>query len=137
MSAIVGPIAPYSNVPINPQYYNPSRFVIDDLVRGVTTTVTATTDMDYFVGQIIRLLIPEANGSFQLNNAQGIVISLPSSDSVEIDIDSSHNVDAFIAGSGINIPQILAIGDINSGKINSSGTMNIGTAVPGSFINVS
>ena len=137
MSAIVGPIAPYSNPPIQPQFYNPSRFEIEDIQLGVKTVVTATADMDYVIGQHVRLLIPESNGSWQLNNRTGIVISLPTDDQVEIDINSSLGVDPFIAGSGVNTPQIIPIGDYNSGKINSSGRINLGTYIPGSFINVS
>lgn len=34
-------------------------------------------------------------------------------------------------------PQIIAIGDGNSGQINSSGSMLVTTYVPGSFINIS
>ncbi len=33
--------------------------------------------------------------------------------------------------------QILAIGNINSGNINASGNVNLGTFIPGSFINIS
>jgi hypothetical protein len=137
MSAIVGPIAPYSNPPIQPQFYNPSRFVILDIDLGQQTTVTIDGTVDYFVGQEVRLLIPESNGSWQLSNQTGIVLEIPTSDSVILSINSALNVDPFIAGTGVNSPQIIPVGDYNSGKINSSGRINLATSIPGSFINVS
>lgn len=95
MSAISGPIALYSNVPINAQYYEPSRFVIEDIALGETTTVTTTVAHNYVVGQNVRLLIPVPYGTFQLNNQEGYVVSIPSSTEVELSINSL-NASAFI-----------------------------------------
>lgn len=83
------PIPAYSNVPIEAQFYQPSRFVISAISLGITTIVTTSLDNNYVVGQLVRLLIPAPYGSFQLNNVQGYVISLPASNQVEIGIDSS------------------------------------------------
>lgn len=134
---IVGPIAPYINVPIHAEYYQPSRFVIEDIALGQTTTITTTEDMNYVIGQQVRLLIPESFGSYQLNERTGFVISIPDVDQVVLDIDSSLNVNAYIASTATTQAQILAIGDISSGQINSSGRVNNGTYIPGSFINIS
>ncbi len=90
------PIPAYSNVPIEPQFYQPSRFVISAITRGQTTLITTSVDHNYVVGQAVRLLIPQLFGSFQLNEAQGLVLSIPSSTQVVVNIDSSF-VDAFIA----------------------------------------
>ncbi len=207
--AIVGPIAPESNPPINPQYYEPRRWVISALTRGQTTMVTTTADLDFVVGQEVRLIIPPQNGSRQLNEQKGFVLSLPTSNQCVVGINSAQNVDPFIssfatitgatqanpcvltANNGfavldrvaisdvegmtqlngnvytitaatptsitINVnstaftaysaggvatlattlPQILPIGDVNTGQINSTGRSNVGTFIPGSFINIS
>jgi len=134
---IVGPIAPYTNVPIHAEYYQPSRFVIDDIELGQTTTITTTEDMNYVIGQQVRLLIPESFGSYQLNERTGFVISIPDTNQVVLDIDSSLNVNAYISSSATMQAQIIAIGDINSGRINNSGRVNNGTYILGSFINIS
>ncbi len=212
-TVLSGPIPPYSNPPIHPEYYEPSRFSISDIALGQTTLVTTYDNMNYVISQQVRLLIPNVFGSYQLNNSFGYVISIPSSNSVVVTI-YSVGADAFIPNpytatitnitqaafavvtannnfhvgqvvqisdvSGMteintlvgtitarsstqftidinssgfsayssggeatlfNVPQneaqILAIGDINSGKINSSGNVNLGTSIPGSFINTS
>jgi hypothetical protein len=135
--SISGPIPPYTNPPIEPQFYNPSRFEISDITRGRTTTVFSTSNFDYPIGQQIRLLIPPSFGCIQLNNATGYVLSLPSATSVEVSIDSSINVSPFNSSAATTKPQILPIGDINSGKINSNGRINNGVYIEGSFINVS
>jgi len=134
---IVGPIALYTNLPIHAEFYQPSRFVIEDIALGQTTTITTTEDMNYVIGQQVRLLIPESFGSYQLNGQTGFVISIPDVDQVVLDIDSSLNVNAYIASSATTQAQIIPIGDVNSGQINSSGRVNNGTYIPGSFINIS
>ena len=131
------PIPLYANVPIEAQFYEPSRFQISAIYLGQTTMVTATADMNYVIGQLVRLLIPASFGSIQLNNVTGYVIGLPAADQVEIAIDSSINVNAFISSSATTKAQILAIGDINSGVANSSGSTSTGTFIPGSFLDIS
>lgn len=132
------PIPPYQNLPIEAQFYEPSRFVISNITLGITTLVTTSLDHNYVIGQEIRLLIPSNFGCFQLNNRKGYVLSIPSSTQVQVSIDSSQNVNNFIfATNNINMPQIIAIGDINSGVVNSNGRVLNSTFISGSFINIS
>lgn len=130
------PIPAYANVPIEPQYYQPRRFFIDDITLGFTTTVTTTEDHDYVIGQQVRLIIPPDNGTRQLNGQSAIVIEIPADDEVVLDI-SSIDMDAFEVTVLPNQPQILAIGDINSGIISDTGRVISSTNIPGSFINIS
>lgn len=215
---ISGPIAPYSNLPIEPQNFQPSQFNITGITLGSTTTVTMANGTNnvapnYVVGQQVKLLIPVLYGAFQLNNQFGFVLSVPSASSVEIGINSvganafisnpltaaitgatnanpcvltsansfltgntvtitgisgmtelnglmfritratatslTLNVDSTFfgvySGGGLatlftnqnSLPQIIAIGDQSSGQINSSGRVNQGTFIPGSFQNIS
>ncbi len=132
------PIPAYSNPPIEPQFYQPSRFVISAISLGYTTLVTTSVPNNYVIGQEVRLLIPVTYGSYQLNERRGYVLSLPSSSQVELNIDSLVNVNEFVSGTdNINTPQIIAIGDVNSGNTNNQGRINNITFVPGSFINIS
>lgn len=137
-SIFPGPIAPENNPPIHPDYYQPRRFEISGITLNKTTTVTTSEEHDYVVGQVVRLLIPTFYGSYQLNERQGMVISIPAVDQVEIDINSSQGVNAFIASPtyGPTPPQIVAIGDYNSGAINT-GRSNNTISIAGSFINIS
>jgi len=131
------PIPPYQNLPIHAEYYQPSRFVITAITLGLTTTITTSSNHNYVIGQEIRLLIPANCGSIQLNETKGFVVSIPSLNQVETTINSLINVNAFISATGISSPQIVAIGDVNTGTTNSSGRNNTGTYVPGAFINIS
>ncbi len=130
------PIPLYANVPIKSEFYKPSRFVISAITLGSTTLVTTTADHNYVVGQLVRLIIPNANGTYQLNEQSGYVISIPAVTQVTIDIDSS-TYNLFQTSSNPTQPQILAIGNIDSGKINNNGNLNTGTFIPGSFQNIS
>jgi len=132
----VGPIALFNNLPIHTEYYEPQFFFISSITLGQTTTVTTTTSQDYVIGQECRLIIPPTNGCRQLNEKKGIVKAIQSPTQVVLNIDSSQNVDAFQTSSATTQPQILAIGDINTGAINKGRTNNI-TYIPGSFHNIS
>jgi len=88
MTVISYPIPPYQNLPIEPQNYQPSRFVISDITLGQTTIVTTTEDNNYVIGQLVRLIIPETYGCRQLNESQGYVLSIPADDEVELSIYS-------------------------------------------------
>lgn len=136
-SVITYPIPAYQNLPIQANYYEPSRFVISAITLGLQTIVTTTEDTNYVVGQEIRLLVPGSFGSYQLNGRTGIVVDIPASNQVTTNIDSSQNVDPFAASSATTVAQILAIGDINQGTTNSQGLVNNGTFIPGAFIDIS
>ncbi len=130
------PIPLYANVPIEPQFYQPSRFVITNIAIGFTTIVTTAVDHNYVIGQQVRLIIPSVFGCYQLNEQQGIVISIPATNQVEVNINSSR-MDPYFAATSKNSPQILAIGDVNSGPTNNSGRINNIEYIPGSFTNIS
>jgi hypothetical protein len=136
MTVISYPIPPYSNVPIDSDFYEPSRFVIANIILGQTTTVETTVDHNYVIGQQVRLVIPPTFGCRQLNEQTGYVLSIPAANQVVLDIYSAGG-DTFIASSATTKAQILAIGDISSGALNANGSSPTGTFIPGSFINIS
>jgi hypothetical protein len=136
MSVISYPIPAYNNVPINPQFYQPRFWFISDITRGRTTIVTTTANQDFVVSQLVRFIIPPSSGIRQLNEQQGYVLSIISPTQVEVDIDSRF-MDAFTSSSARTQPQIIPIGDIGNGQINSNGRTSTGTYIPGSFINIS
>ena len=147
-AAITGPIALYSNLPINAQYYQPSQFFISTITRGQQTTVTTTADHNFVVGQLVRLHIPSiyaltSNGvqyiiptCTQLNQTESYVISIPATNQVLLDLDSTK-ANAFVSSSQPTQPQIVAIGDGNSGNINASGNLSTSNLIPGSYQNIS
>lgn len=131
-----GPVPPYTNPPIEPQYYQPRVYFISNITLGQITLVTTTINHDYVIGQLCRLIIPPAYGCRELNEVTGYVISIPASDQVVLDIYSQGG-NPFVSASTSNQPQILPVGDINSGVQNTNGRINQITYIPGSFINIS
>lgn len=131
-----GPIAPYNNLPIHTDYFQPSNFNISAISRGQQTTVTTSVAHNFVVGQLVKLLIPASFGTVQLNGKSGYVLSLPSTTQVLLDIFST-NADAFISSSAATKAQIVATGDINSGAINAAGPNTVSTSAPGVFLNIS
>ncbi len=133
---ITGPIAPFNNVPINPQYYAPREFFISTISLGQVTTVTTTVNHDFVIGQECRFVIPPSFGTRGLNGLSAYVILIPAPNQLVLDIDSSQ-MSAFTPSSATTQPQILPIGDIANGQINSNGINSILNYIPGSFINIS
>ena len=135
---IIGPIAPESNPPINPQYYLPRSYNIAQIQLGQTTLVTTTVNHDYVVGQLVRLLIPFMYKANQLNEQTAYVANIPNPNQLTLAL-YSLNSDLFVPNptSGTTQPQVVAVGDLNTGSINSTGRTNLGTYIPGSFIDIS
>ncbi len=131
------PIPLYQNVPIHDEYFKPRRWVISAVTLGKTTFITTTTDMDYQIGQEIRLLIPPSFGCIQLNGKTGFVLTIPADNQVEVSIDSTGS-DPFVASTSlVQSAEILAVGDVNTGPINTNGRNDQITYIPGSFRNIS
>ncbi len=132
------PQAPYRNLPPVPEFYRPSVYFITSITLGLTTIVTSATDHNYVVGNFVRLHVPLTYGTRQLNEQQGLVISIPSPTQVELLIDSQQ-YDSFISSPtyGPTRPQICGIADINTGAINQYGRIQNITYIPGSFRNTS
>lgn len=132
-----GPIAPENNPPINPQYYLPSVFDIFFIDNGVTTLVATVGNHNYVVGQLVRLLVPEIYGAAQFNEQEAYVIDIPQPNEVTLLLDST-NFNILIPNfmSGTTQPQIVAVGDVNTGATNTGRSGN-GTFIPGSFIDIS
>ncbi len=133
--AFSGPTPPYNNVPIQPDNYQPRVFVISNIILGSTTTVITTLPMNYVIGQQVRLNIPRLNGANQLNGTTSYVIEIPDPNTVILDLNSTQ-FDFFIQGDFPNVPQITAIGDINSGNLNGKFSLT-NLTVLGAFINIS
>jgi hypothetical protein len=143
MSFITGPIAPESNPPINPLWYLPSNFKITAISNGSTTTVTtaastsAPATNSFVIGQLVRFNIPLTYGIQEINGKVGYVIAKPASNQVVVDINSTK-FNQFVPSPAFSRtpPQILAVGDIQSGPINATSQVQQ-TFISGSFINVS
>ncbi len=135
---VTGPIAPENNPAIHPDWFAPKAFSIEEITRGLTTTITTSEDHDYVIGQLIRTIIPMFYGMRELNEVQSYVISIPASDQVVIDVDS-RSFNAFISSPtfALQTPYILAIGDVNTGYVSNTGRTVPFVGIAGSFINIS
>ena len=134
-----GPPTPdYNNPPINPQYFQPSRFVISGVLRGPTTTISTTVAHNYVIGQEVRFLIQPTFGMQQLNQQTSFVIAVPTPTTFTVNIDSRlYNPFIPSPSYGPTLPQVVAIGDENSGIISTTGRSVTSTTIPGAFENIS
>jgi len=148
---------------LNPFLYAPGRSIITALTLGSATTVDTTAPHNFVVGQEVAFRIPTAWGTYQLNSLPnetipgspiyGYVTSVTDANTVVVDIDSSAYT-AFNSNqlaspiSGMQLPQIVAVGDVNTGGmpitatsslypapiVNGARTVN-GPAIQGAFVN--
>src|ERR1044071_8170325 len=82
------PIPLYANLPIESQFYRPNFFLISAITLGEQTIVTTSVNNNFVLGQQVRLIIPPTFGTRQLNEKSALVIDIPSSNQVTLDISS-------------------------------------------------
>lgn len=150
-----------------PWNYLPGVNFISAITTGTTTTITTTSNHNYVVGQEIAFRIPSTWGTTQLNSlpnnvtpgspVYGYVTSITSNTVFVCSINSTgftaFNSNPTVAQvvAGLTPPQVVAVGDINSGGVAYSGgalypspvfptssggisTIN-GPAISGAFVN--
>lgn len=145
-----------------PYLYAPGVAFIEAITTGTTTTVTTTAPNNFVVGQEIAFRIPTAWGTVQLNSLPdnaipgspiyGYVISVTNSTTFVCNINSTgftaFNTNLTPAQMvGQTFPQVLAVGDVNTGGVaysggnlypspivNGASTIN-GPAISGAFVN--
>lgn len=145
-----------------PWLYSPGVATISAIGTGTTTTVTTTAPHNFVLGQEVALRIPQAWGTTQLNSLPnnalpgspiyGYVTVVNSSTQVTLNINSTgytaYTSNLTVAQMvGQSFPQILAVGDVNTGGVaysggalypspvvNGASTIN-GPAISGAFVN--
>ena len=151
-----------------PYLYFPGTTFISAITTGTTTTIDTTSAHNMVVGQEVAFRIPQQWGTVQLNTlpntlipgspVYGYVIAVTDYNTVVVNFDSSaytaFNSNQTVASvPGLSYPQIVAVGDVNTGGVQISAgsalypppyTMPIGTtrvntingpAIQGAFVN--
>ena len=157
------PSGAYVKKVLYPYLYAPGVSYVEAITTGSTTTIVTTAPHNCVVGQEVAFRIPSAWGTTQLNslpNVQipgspiyGYVVSVTDSRTVVVSINSTgystYNSNQPVASvSGQQFPQMVAVGDVNTGGVvissgsalypppvvNGANTIN-GPAISGSFVN--
>lgn len=153
-----------------PYLYEPGLNIISAITLGTTTTVVTTAAHCMVVGQEVAFRIPVVNGAptawgpTQLNSlpngvtpgspVYGYVVSVTDANTVVVNINSTgftafnSNVPFTSTVGGLTPPQLVAVGDVNTGGVqisagsvlypppvvNGFNTIN-GPAIQGAFVN--
>lgn len=160
------PSGAYVKKVLYPFLYAPGVSIISAISTGTTTTITTTAPHNLVVGSEVAFRIPSAWGTTQLDSTvpgsttipsspiYGYVISVSSSVQVVVNINSTgytayaNNPTVAQVKAGLSFPQILAVGDVNTGGVqissgsvlypppvvNGANTIN-GPAIQGAFVN--
>lgn len=118
-----------------PYLYFPGQSFISAITLGTTTTIDTTDAHNFVVGQEVAFRIPQEWGTVQLNSlpntlvpgspVYGYVVAVTDYNTVIVNIDSSAYT-AFSSNPtvasvvGLSYPQIVAVGDVNSGGVQIS-----------------
>jgi len=115
-----------------PYLYFPGQTFISAITTGTTTTIDTTDAHNFVVGQEVAFRIPSQWGTVQLNSLPnipipgspiyGYVIAVTDYNTVVVNIDSSaytaFNSNQTVASvPGLSYPQIVAVGDVNTGGV--------------------
>jgi hypothetical protein len=151
-----------------PNLYFPGETVISGITLGSTTTIDTASAHNFVVGQEVAFRIPNNWGTIELNSlpntlipgspAYGCVVAVTDYNTVVVNINSSsytaYTANVPVASvSGLSFPQIVAVGDVNTGGVQLSagsalypppysvptGTTRVNTingpAIQGAFVN--
>lgn len=149
-----------------PNLYAPGLSFVSAITTGATTTIVTTAPSNFSVGQEVAFRIPATYGTVELNSlpnvllpgspVYGFVTSVTNSTTFVININSvgytafaTNQTVAQATAGGLTFPQVLAVGDANSGSLlsnynspsfyNGTGTAAVssinGPAVAGAFSN--
>jgi len=151
-----------------PYIYFPGTTFISAITLGTTTTIDTTDAHNFVVGQEVAFRIPSQWGTVELNSLPNVlipgspiyayVIAVTDYNTVVVNFDSSaytaFNSNQTVASvPGLSYPQIVAVGDVNTGGVQVSansklypppyfvpiGTTRVNTingpAIQGAFVN--
>jgi len=151
-----------------PYLYFPGTTFISAITLGTTTTIDTTDAHNFVVGQEVAFRIPSQWGTVELNSLPNVlipgspiyayVIAVTDYNTVVVNFDSSaytaFNSNQTVASvPGLSYPQIVAVGDVNTGGVQISsgsalypppysvpiGTTRVNTingpAIQGAFVN--
>lgn len=120
---------------LTPYLYAPGATYISNITLGATTTIDTTDAHNFVVGQEVAIRIPPAWGTIELNslpNVQipgspmyGYVVAVTDYNTVVVNINSSsftafNSNQPFLSYPGEQFPQIVAVGDVNTGGVQIS-----------------
>lgn len=129
------PTGAYVKKVLYPYLYFPGTAVISAITTGTTTTIDTTSAHNFVVGQEVAFRIPTIWGTYQLNslpNTQipgspiyGYVIAVTDYNTVVVNINSTgytayNSNQTFLGFKGEQFPQIVAVGDVNTGGVQIS-----------------
>ena len=121
-----------------PYLYEPGVSFISGITTGTTTTIDTTDAHNFYVGQEVAFRIPSQWGTTQLNSLPnttipgspiyGFVVAVTDYNTVVVNINSTgytafNSNQPLTAGAvspGLTYPQIVAVGDINTGGVQIS-----------------
>lgn len=166
-STSTGNAGSYKKV-LYPSLYFPGDIVVSGVTTGTTTTISTASQHNFVVGQEVGFRIPSVWGPSQLNELPnttipgspiyGFVVSVTNAQTFVVNIDSTgftafNANQTFASAVGLTFPQVIAVGDVNTGGVvisagsplypspqytfataNDSSTIN-GPAIRGAFVN--
>ncbi len=120
--------------------YSPIACPISDVTQEQYPIVTTTIDHSFVVGNRVQFSIPQAWGMYQLDGLKAYVITVPSSNEIVVNVDTS-TFNVFVTPTPPNIyvviepAQVAGIGDINTGTSSSGGIPANPNTIPGAYQN--
>lgn len=117
--------------------FYPYKCNISAISQGMTTTVTTDVDHMFSVGNQVGFRIPKQWGIPQLNGMTGYISSILSTTEVVVNVNTI-GFDPFVTPTPgpyvvIDYPEILPIGDSNTGYSSPGGVPPQTQFVPGAF----
>jgi hypothetical protein len=92
--------------------FQPANRQVTAITNADAALVTTSFDHNYIVGTIVRFFIPNGYGMDQLHLQQGAILTVPTTDTFTVDIDTRDYTPFAVPASPTQYAQVTAIGEV-------------------------
>jgi uncharacterized membrane protein len=92
--------------------FQPANRLVTAITQADAALVTTSFDHDYIIGTIVRFFIPNGYGMDQLDLQTGAILTIPTSTTFTVDIDTRDYNAFMVPASPQQFAQVTAIGEI-------------------------
>lgn len=91
--------------------FQPAVRLVDDVTKADPALITTSFDHDYIIGTTVRFYIPDTYGMYQLNHLVGEILTIPTTDTFTVSIDTRDFNTFSVPGSPKQYAQVVPIGE--------------------------
>lgn len=112
--------------------YSPFVCEISNIAPGQETVITTSINHEFVVGNQVRIFMPPRWGMAEIDGKTGLILAV-TGDTLTVNIDSLNFTPFTTPANITDYPQVIPVGDQNTGYTIQNGEQPAQLVIPGSF----